>query len=117
MLIQNSLLIVTIPAGEDARAPSQGRVPAYQTQESTPYIYEYDTAGRISSIRAPGNETLYFSYDGPLQLQDKWQGSINGAENIVYNFDKDGCPLAPQERQELQEISGLIMLQFSKTPQ
>lgn len=49
------------------------------------YVYGYDTAGRISSIAAPGGATMTFAYDGSLLLGTTWSGSIVGSVTRAYD--------------------------------
>jgi RHS repeat-associated protein len=72
--------------------------------------YAYDaSSGKLSTIAAPGGETMSFVYDGSLLTERRWGGtitgsieqtydnnfhitsrSVNGANTIVFTYDLDG---------------------------
>jgi len=47
----------------------------------------YDAASRVSSVGAPGGETVTFSYDGFLKTSESWSGAIAG--NVGWTYDND----------------------------
>jgi RHS repeat-associated protein len=52
------------------------------------YTYNYHpTSGQISSIVAPDNGQLSFSYDGFLLTRESWIGAISG--NVTYGYDNN----------------------------
>ena len=85
--LDKQLTLATRPDGQTVSynyGQTSGRLESITTTTGQ-YAYGYDSAGRINLITAPGNETLSFRYDGPLQLEEKWQGVINGQINWVYD--------------------------------
>ena len=93
--LDKQLTLATRPDGRTIAynyGSRNGRLESIIATTAGQYTYGYDTAGRISSITAPGNETLTFSYNGPLQLQEKWQGIING--QFDWEYDNNFWPVA-----------------------
>ena len=51
---------------------------------ATAYDYE-PVAGRLASITAPDGNVLFYTYDGPLPLSERWQGEVNGATSRLFD--------------------------------
>ena len=48
--------------------------------------YDYEPAdGRLAAITAPDGNALYYTYDGPLPLSERWQGEVNGATARLFD--------------------------------
>ena len=61
-----------------------GRLDSVSIARGT-YLYGYDSAGRVSSIAAPGGPGLTFSYDGSLPLSTVWSGLVGGSVTRTYD--------------------------------
>ncbi len=73
----------TIGLGYDAG----GRLAVQNTPEGD-YTYAYTPfRGTLSSVTAPGGETLSFTYDGSLVTSSSWSGTVSG--NVSYTYDSD----------------------------
>jgi RHS repeat-associated protein len=52
------------------------------------YTYTFDLGtGNLSSITAPGNATLSYSYDGSFPTAMQWAGEVVGSVGVSYNND------------------------------
>ena len=50
------------------------------------YGYSYSpTTGTLSTITAPGGNTLSYSYDGSLPLSVSWNGDVSGSIGVAYD--------------------------------
>ncbi len=50
------------------------------------YTYEYkDISQQLKSITAPNSEVVKFKYDGFLQTQEDWDGSIDADVDVIYD--------------------------------
>ncbi|MHB1273346.1 MAG: RHS repeat-associated core domain-containing protein [Rhodanobacter sp.] len=87
-----------------------GRLSTVSTPTGS-YQYSYDTkSGKQTSILAPGNEALSFSWDGFLQTGVSWSGTVNGSVSRTYdsNFRMSGMAVNGQNIAYAYDADGLL---------